>query len=439
MSIFEIMAAPFAECMVLVAIHTYLGIHVLKRRVIFVDLALAQTAALGTTMGFVFGILPDSGASLVFSIVFASIGAAIFALTRMRSDVIPQEAIIGFFYAVCAALAILVIQKTSGVEHIDDILVGSILWVGWSDVGVAALAYSVVGVVHFVFRKQFMLISESPEKAYDSGLNVKFWDFLFYLTFGFVISFSVRVAGVLLVFVFLVGPAIMALLLTKRLRYQLLIGWATGTLVTVLGLTISYVGDLPGGPAVIAFYGVVLLVQGVIYYIVKSPDKMNSLRNVFIGLVATGAVSGGIYFLGNQLAPAENTGHTHMAETEIRNAEDKAEEAKLKEKALEKQFQSLDPWVVNNVSEKHLRAYVSCSDALEKMNVIQSLPAASIERAVLAISFLSDVDIPLFFKNQALEIIESYSHRDFEVDVETGLNQGVIEDMKRVVLSSDHS
>ena len=161
MGILDIMAAPFAECMVLVAIHTYLGIHVLRRRVIFVDLALAQTAAVGTTVGFLFGIMPETTAALIFSMVFTFMGAAIFALTRIRSDRVPQEAVIGLFYAIMAATAVLVVQKTHGAEHMDDILVGSLLWVKWSDVGIAAVAYIFIGAIHYIFRKQFLLISEN--------------------------------------------------------------------------------------------------------------------------------------------------------------------------------------------------------------------------------------------------------------------------------------
>ena len=434
MGILEIMAAPFAECMVLVAIHTYLGIHVLKRRVIFVDLALAQTAALGTTMGFVFGIMPDSSASLIFSIVFASIGAAIFALTRMKNDVVPQEAIIGLFYAICAALAILVIQKTSGAEHVDDILVGSILWAKWSDVGIAALAYTFVGVVHYLFRKPFLMISESPDKAYENGLNVKFWDFIFYLTFGFVISFSVRIAGVLLVFVFLVAPAIMAFLLTSRMKYQLLIGWATGTIVTVLGLTISYYGDLPGGPAVIAFYGVVLVIQGVIYYIVKSPVKKTAGRNVLIGALATACLFMGIRFLGNSLSAAEGEYDGRLAEAETLMKKDSLRRAAQKEKETEEYLGQVDKWIMEYVSADQLRAYVSCNDPLEKVEYISQLPDTSNAQLALAISFLAEPDMPSFFRSQVLDIVQKVARDLPDYDLDRPNNEAAIARLKKLLL-----
>ncbi|MBN2715797.1 MAG: metal ABC transporter permease [Deltaproteobacteria bacterium] len=433
MSIFEIMAAPFAECLVLVAIHTYLGIHVLKRRVIFVDLALAQTAALGTTMGFVFGIMPDSFSSLLFSIVFASVGAAIFALTRMENDIVPQEAIIGLFYAICAALAILVVQKTSGAEHVDDILVGSILWAKWEDVGIAAIAYTAVGLVHYLFRKPFLLISESPKKAYEMGLNVKFWDFIFYLTFGFVISFSVRVAGVLLVFVFLVAPAIMAFLLTSKMKYQLLIGWATGTVVTILGLTISYYGDLPGGPAVIAFYGVVLAVEGVIYYLVKSPLKTVAIRNVTIGCIGAFCLGGCIYGLGNLLAPAVHSTATDLAVVETQIRTDEAQIDVRKEKETKKNRAQLDEWLKNYVSEDLIKAYAHCGDALEKSDFIGQLPEKSKSQLALAIAFLEEPDVPKFFKTQVFEIVQTYTDEELGYNPESANNNTAISGMKNML------
>lgn len=431
MSIFEIMAAPFAECMVLVAIHTYLGIHVLKRRVIFVDLALAQTAALGTTVGFLFGIMPQTTASLVFSIGFSSIGAAIFALTRMKNDIIPQEAIIGLFYAICAALAILVIQKTSGAEHISDILVGNILWARWADVGIAAVAYIIVGAVHFIFRKPFLLISESPQKAYAQGINVKAWDFVFYLTFGFVISFSVRIAGVLLVFVFLVAPAIIAFLLTNKLKYQLLIGWATGTVVTILGLAISYFGDLPSGPTVIVFYGVVLVIQGVVLYVVKSPMKLFAIRNVAIGVSVSLVLLGGIYLLGTQLADSELSKDEKHKTALKQVEEDTRKSADLLKKSEMQTIGRFEEWITNNVSAQTLLSFVRCVDALKKIEFITHLPKKSIEQTTLIIHFLSDAETPAFFRNEALELLHKQNLQTYGYDADKASNQTAIEKMKR--------
>jgi zinc/manganese transport system permease protein len=282
----DIMAAPFAECLILVGIHSYLGIHVLKRRVIFVDLSLAQIAALGTTVGIVLGIHnTESSASFIISMAFTFIGAAVFALSRLKNDRVPQEAVIGLVYAITAAVAVIVIGKTRGVEHMMNIMHGRLLWVQWHEVITAAIAYSFIGTLHWIFRKQFMKISERPEEAYAEGMNVRMWDFFFYLTFGFVITFSVKVAGVLLVFVFLVAPAILAFIITEDVRKQLLIGWLSGTVVTVLGLWGSWTMDLPSGPTVVSFYGVVLVLVAIVYYLIKAERKASALGNVALGVV----------------------------------------------------------------------------------------------------------------------------------------------------------
>lgn len=284
MDILDLMLLPALECLILVGIHSYLGLHVIRRRVIFVDLALAQIAALGTTVGFVFGILPETLGGFLYSLTFCLVGAALFAFTRVRDDRVPQEAVIGLVYAITASLAILVVQKTKGIEHMEGILVGSLLWVGWADVITAAIAYSVIGAVHYVFRRQFLQISDDPVEAYRKGMHVRMWDFLFYLTFGFVITFSVRVAGVLLVFVFLVAPAILAVMVTDRLKHQLLIGWGAGTVVTILGLYASYVVDMPCGPTVVAFYGIALLVAVVAVNLFRSANRTRTAGYAVAGV-----------------------------------------------------------------------------------------------------------------------------------------------------------
>ena len=245
LSIWDIMAPAFFECLILVGIHSYLGLHVIRRRVIFVDLSLAQIAALGTTVGFLFGIMPDTTGAYWFSLSFTFIGAGVFSISRIRHEKIPQEAVIGLTYAIAASVSILAIDKAPhGAEHIKEILTGSILWVKWETIRNAAIVYSFIGIFHFIYRKQFILISENPEKAYKQGMKVRFWDFLFYVSFGVVITHSVGTAGVLLVFVFLVVPAITSMLITDVLWKQLIIGWTMGVVVSIVGLYLSYIGDV---------------------------------------------------------------------------------------------------------------------------------------------------------------------------------------------------
>lgn len=299
MDLFGIMTLPFLECLVLVGILTYLGLHVIRRRVIFVDLALAQIAALGTMVAFLFGIDPHSKGAYLYSLAFTFIGAAVFSVTRVRNDRVPQEAIIGLTYALAAAVGILIIfGAPHGAEHIQEVLTGTILWVRASEVMHAAVVCALVGLFHYIFREKFLLISQDPEKAFAEGVNVRLWDFLFYMSFGLVITHSVQVAGILMVFVFLVVPAILAVMLTDRLIFQLAIGWFAGTLVSVSGLAISYFGDLPSGPTVVSLYGLTLVVVSVVYFVAASSDRFQSLVNVAWGICATTLLVFGFWGLG---------------------------------------------------------------------------------------------------------------------------------------------
>jgi zinc/manganese transport system permease protein len=439
MGIFDIMAAPFAECMVLVAIHTYLGIHVLRRRVIFVDLALAQTAALGTTVGFIFGIMPETTAALIFSMVFTFIGAAIFALTRIRGERVPQEAVIGLFYAIMAASAVLVVQKTHGAEHLDDILVGSILWVKWSDVGIAAAAYSFIGVIHYIFRKQFFLISENPEEAYRQGMRVKAWDFLFYITFGFVISISVRIAGVLLVFVFLVAPAIMAFMITQRLKPQLFIGWIMGTVVTVLGLLISYIADLPSGPTVVFFYGVVLVFGALVVYVVRAQDKKRAIGWVGMGAVLAASIFLCIYGLGSWLSTTSlaQSEAQHQVEKEISRDANATKNTVAKQKAIA--IQDMKSRIFGSVPEEKLIKYFEKEEHDSRLEYIREEMKINPGHGLAMLVYFLDVETPgPFFRTEALELLRQNANKDFGYDPEVGRdgNKESLQLMRRELLHS---
>ena len=292
----QLMAAPFAACVVLVGIHAYLGMHVIQRRVIFVDLALAQIAALGATSCYLLGLSPHGTGAYLFSLGFAVAGAAIFAVTRMRHERIPQEAIIGIVYAVALAGAILVADRApEGAEHIKETLVGSLLWVTWPTVVKTAVIYALVGALHVALRRRFFQISFAPDEAYAQGRWVRLWDFIFYVTFAFVITSSVAMAGVLLVFSFLVIPAVIAILFARRISVRLLIGWSVGIAACLIGLVASYRFDLPSGPAVVASLGIALLLAATLYSIVSSPRRGRALLK---------AAAGAVVVLGVLAAPA---------------------------------------------------------------------------------------------------------------------------------------
>ncbi len=253
---------PLVACLVIVAIHSYLGLHVIAREVIFVDLSLAQMAALGSAVAVLAGSQTDSTASFVYALAFTSIGAALFALTRTEEKGrVPQEAFIGIVYVVASAAAILVADRTPrGGEAIKDILVGSLLWVTWPVIARLAGVYAVVGILHWVLRRRFLTISFQPETALANGWSIRWWDFLFYLSFGIVITFSVPIAGVLLVFSFLVVPAAIAFQFTRRYGALALFAWLVGAVASAAGLLVSFRFDLPTGPIVVCMFGVLLLV-----------------------------------------------------------------------------------------------------------------------------------------------------------------------------------
>jgi zinc/manganese transport system permease protein len=252
---------PLVACLVIVAIHSYLGLHVIAREVIFVDLSLAQMAALGSATAVLAGSEPDSMTAFVYALGFTSLGAAVFALTRTdRAGRVPQEALIGIVYVVASAAAILVADRTPrGGEAIKDILVGSLLWVTWADIGRLAAVYAAIGLFHWCLRHRFLTISFHPEVAQGRGWNVRGWDFLFYLSFGLVITFSVPIAGVLLVFSFLVVPAAMAFQFANRPGALAVVSWISGILASAGGLWLSFRYDLPTGPLVVCMFGLLLV------------------------------------------------------------------------------------------------------------------------------------------------------------------------------------
>jgi zinc/manganese transport system permease protein len=266
--IVDFLAAPFVASLILTGIHAYLGVHVVERGVIFVDLSLAQIAALGATIAI---LLPFTGgdphAPSVYwvSLLFTFIGAAIFSMIRGKRARIPQEAIIGISYAVASAASILAMSKsTSESEHLKDMLVGNIIAVSWHDVTKTALLYGAIGLFHYIFRKPFLAISMNHDAADSSGLSVRWWDFLFYASFGFVVTSSVAIAGVLLVFCYLIVPSVAAMLFADTIGKRLAIGWTMGTIVSALGVYLSLVLDLPTGATIVCTFGLVLVVMAAV-------------------------------------------------------------------------------------------------------------------------------------------------------------------------------
>ena len=262
MEILAFLIAPFLASLILTGIHAYLGVHVVERGVIFVDLALAQIAALGATVAILIGMDVHRGGAYWVSLAFTFLGAAIFSLARTRRGHIPQEAFIGIAYAVASAAAIVMMSKATGeTEHLKDMLVGNILAVSYHDVEKTAALYGVIGLFHYIFRKKFLLISTNAAEAERQGIRIRLWDFLFYASFGLVVTSSVSIAGVLLVFCYLVVPSVGAMLFAERIGTRLAIGWSMGTIVSALGVYLSVVLDLPTGATIVCTFGAVLVVM----------------------------------------------------------------------------------------------------------------------------------------------------------------------------------
>src|SRR2546425_3303348 len=270
-SVLVFLAAPFVASLILTGIHAYLGVHVVERGVIFVDLSLAQIAALGATIALLLPITggdPHAPISYWVSLAFTFLGALVFSTIRTHRARIPQEAIIGICYAVASAAAILAMSKaTSESEHLKDMLVGNILAVSWPEVGKTAILYGAIGAFHYIFRHKFLAISLDPKRSEAEGLSIKLWDFLFYASFGFVVTSSVSIAGVLLVFCYLVVPSVGAMLFADHIGKRLAIGWTMGTLVSALGVYFSVALDLPTGATIVCTFGAVLIAMFFVHLI----------------------------------------------------------------------------------------------------------------------------------------------------------------------------
>jgi zinc/manganese transport system permease protein len=250
----------FAMCLVITSIHVYLGMHILEREIIFVDLSLAQLAALGATVAAVVGVEEDGAGAHVGALGFTALGAAIFALTRRARGRVSQEAIVGIVYAVASAATLLVLSRSPhGSEHVKDMLVGTLLVTTWERVLITAIAYAVLGGAQAVLARRFIELSWRPDEAERSGRRVAWWDLLFYLLFGIAITISVQVAGVLLVFSFLIVPAVASRLFWSAIAPRLMAGWALSVVASVLGLWASWSWDLPTGAAVVAAFGLLLV------------------------------------------------------------------------------------------------------------------------------------------------------------------------------------
>ncbi|HXV13152.1 MAG TPA: iron chelate uptake ABC transporter family permease subunit [Candidatus Krumholzibacteria bacterium] len=262
---FELLTYPFVQlallaALILAGIHAYLGYHVVSRGVIFVDLSLAQASALGATVAFCLGVRSEAVTYLV-SLLFTLAGALVISVARTRDERVPHEAFIGILYAAATAVPLLLLSHhAEGAEMLHHMIAGSLLTVTPHELVKIAVLYAALGGFFFRYRKRFDTISRHRDRAQAEGWNLVWWDFLFYAAFALVVTSSVAIAGVLLVFALLVIPPVTALLMTTHPAKRLALGWTIGVAGALVGVAASVAMDLPAGPAVIATLASILVV-----------------------------------------------------------------------------------------------------------------------------------------------------------------------------------
>ncbi len=436
------MMVPFLACLVLSVMHVYLGIHVIERKVIFVDLALAQIAALGATYAIVLGYdaATDPFAISLFSLAFTFLGAGTFAIARMRRERVPQEAFIGIIYAAASAGAILILSKSAtGGEELKHMLTGDLLLVSLKTVGQTALLYGVIGVFHIIVRKKFLKISIDPEGARASGINIHLWDLLFYMSFGMVITRSVSIVGVLLVFSYLIVPAVIAQMWTDTLKGRLLIGWVVAVVASTAGILWSFYSDYPTGPAIVVMLAIFLVVSGIAYYMVNAQSKIRA-----IGTVAAIFVFGLIFLYGLSEFKKPVVAESKLAPIDLLLNELKEKEEAHQLDAISHLGDMHDPRIVPALTKilqetKSEQTVEAVAEALGKQKDPRAIPALSaaannhyddflkltIAQAQLAVGdnqgFATLIAILKndeggFARQQAIELLEKHAGRKFNYD-----------------------
>src|SRR5215470_6573543 len=263
---------PFAASVAFVLIHAYLGVHVLRRNIIFADLALAQLSALGATVAFALGYAPVSPAGFAYAFAFTTLGAALLTATRVLTRFVSQEAFVGILYVAATAATVLVVDRSpQGAEHVKKILIGSILTVEPPELIKFVVLYGVIGLMHWFARRPMLAVAGEAEPAGRSRLAVSLWDFLFFLSFGVVVTSSVTTAGVLLVFSFLIVPAVIGSMFSRAVPMVLAIAWSAGILASARGLAGSFVLDLQTGAAMVVAFVVMLAFAGLAKALVFVP------------------------------------------------------------------------------------------------------------------------------------------------------------------------
>lgn len=255
------LSAPIAACILMAGILSYFGNHILSRGLIFIDIAVAQIAALGTMIGLLIGFAEGSLIVQLSSYIFTLIIISVFALTKFKKQIIPQEAIIGIIYCLGLGLALLLAEKIPGASnYITKTITGNILWVTWKQVLYSFILFLIIAIIHFVFRRKFLQISDAADGMPFSLNKVRLYELIFYITFGIVIVKSVPIAGIFLVFILLIAPTAAATLFTQNWKKRFIWSWIIGIIGSLSGIYFSYTLNISNGPAIVCVLGILVFI-----------------------------------------------------------------------------------------------------------------------------------------------------------------------------------
>ena len=253
------LAAPITVSIILAGILSYFGNHILSRGIIFIDIAVAQIAALGTMIGLLLGFAEESGSVKMISYIFTIAVISVFALTKFKKQVISQEAIIGIFYFLALGIAMRLAEKIPGGSNfISKTITGNLLWVTWKSVLSCLIMIVGIGIIHVIFRRQFIKISDSKNGLPYSLWKTRAYELLFYITFSMVIVKAVPIGGVFFVFTLLIAPASAATLFTDSWKKRLIWSWIIGLTVAVAGMYLSYTMHISNAQAIVTRMGLIV-------------------------------------------------------------------------------------------------------------------------------------------------------------------------------------
>ncbi|MFQ5534747.1 MAG: metal ABC transporter permease [Sphingomonadales bacterium] len=256
-----ILLPAFTVSALMIFTHTYLGLHVLERGIIFIDLALAQVAALGLSIAFLMGHEAHGPDAQLYAFVATLLAALGFAKLRQIPGKIAREVTIGCVYVVATALSIVILSLSSqGMTELKALFNGNILWTNWDEIAIIGAAYAALTVLHVIYRRRFLALSFEPEAAKRPSLM---WEFFFFASFAVTITLAVNVAGILLVFAFLIIPGFSASMIARSFPMRLALGWLFGMAGTIAGLWFSFAGDLPTGATVVSALGALPIIAAV--------------------------------------------------------------------------------------------------------------------------------------------------------------------------------